>query len=104
MKTTREEVYKVIDGERNYQNTKWAGHSHEVGAYLTMMRNYMTKAEYAWTDNNGELPALDVIRKIAAICVHCMEENGIVERKNVTNKNWINRTNDEAGTGIFKRE
>lgn len=74
--TTREEIYKIIDSERDYQNFQWSGHYHEVGAYLTMIRYYLSDAEKAWTKNNGDEPALDVIRKIAGIAVACMEEHG----------------------------
>ena len=76
----RKEVYSRIDTERDYQDLIWSGHTHEVGAYITMLRHYVTKAEQAWTENQGDTPALDVIRKITAIGVHCMEEHGVPER------------------------
>jgi hypothetical protein len=77
---SRAEVYRAIDGEREYQETKWPDHKHEVAAYLTMLRSYMNKADAAWTDNVGEEAALDVVRKIAGIAVSCMEQNGVVHR------------------------
>ena len=83
----REDVYKIIDSERDYQESQWAGHNHEVGAYLTMLRYYLTDAERAWTKNNGDGPALDVIRKIGSIAVACMEEHGVEKR--VINLNTI---------------
>lgn len=81
MEISREVVYRAIDSERKYQNEKWAGHSHEVGAYLTLLRSYINKAEEAWTSNKGDEEALDVVRKIAGISVHCMEEHGAPFRK-----------------------
>ncbi|GAG92939.1 unnamed protein product, partial [marine sediment metagenome] len=54
---------------------------HTVGNYLTMLRRYANKADEAWTDNAGDLAALDVIRKIAGIAVHCMEDWGAPLRK-----------------------
>jgi hypothetical protein len=76
----REDVYKLIDGERNYQNhlgpDRTAGKSHDVGAYLTMLETYCRQARDSWTYNSGDRPALVSVRKIAAIAVHCMEEHG----------------------------
>ena len=81
---TREEVYKLIDGEREYQNSlppsRTNGFHKTVGEYLTMLRCYMTQADVAWTMNAGDDAALDVIRKIAGIAVHCMEDHGAPER------------------------
>lgn len=77
----RSEVYKLIDGERDYQNTKWPrDHEHEAGAYVAMIHAYSTKALIAWTDNPGDEAALDVIRKIAGICVRAMEKHGAPPR------------------------
>lgn len=78
--TTRNEVYKVIDAEREFQNKRYAGRHHEVGAYLTLLRNYISKAEEGWVSGAGDLDALNIIRKIAGIAVHCMEEHGALPR------------------------
>ncbi len=84
---TRKEVYKLIDGERDYQDAllpdrrEPKGTPHSVGDYLTMLRSYMHKADEAWTYNAGDTAALDVIRKIGAIAIHCMEDHGAPERK-----------------------
>jgi hypothetical protein len=78
---TRQEVYKAIDSERDYQEAKWGGHSHEVGAYITMLRTYISRADEAWTSNNGDDAALEMVRKVASIAVHCMEEHGAPLRK-----------------------
>lgn len=92
MKATREEVYRAIDGERNYQdllrqpgakfgtNDPADSGPYCVGEHLTMLRVYINRADQAWTDNSGVEASLDVIRKIAAIAVHCMEDNGVVFR------------------------
>lgn len=85
---TRPEVYKIIDGERDYQDSLGPDRrevlteqTHSVGEYLTMLRAYMNKADAAWTDNAGDSVALHVIRKIAAISVRCMEDNGAFPRE-----------------------
>ena len=81
---SREDVYKLIDGEREYQSKlgpdRTDGSDKTVGDYLTMLRSYLRKAENAWTDNAGCEPALDQIRKVAAIAVRCMEDHGAPER------------------------
>lgn len=80
----RMEVYDIIDSERNYQDSKWAGHKHEVGTYLTMIRTYLHEAEENWTRNSGDKLALESIRKIAGIAVSCMEEHGATYRELTT--------------------
>lgn len=79
----RESVYKLIDGERAYQVEQWGSpeHKHEVGAWLTLLRAYLYKADIAWTENRGDEAALDIIRKIAGIAVACMEQHGAPHRK-----------------------
>jgi len=73
----RQDVYKLIDGERAYQDslssTRTDGRNHVVGEYIVMLQHYMQKAIDAWTMNPGDTEALKVIRKMAGICVKCME-------------------------------
>lgn len=80
----RHTVYAIINTERDYQDRLGAdrtvGDQKHVGDYLTMMRAYMAKADEAWTFNAGDKKALEEIRKIAAICVRCMEEHGAEPR------------------------
>jgi hypothetical protein len=84
----REEVYKLIDGEREYQTNiiekspaRHDGHKHTPGDYITMLSSYVNKLQQAWTDNGGNEPALDIMRKCAGIAVHCMEDHGAPPRK-----------------------
>jgi hypothetical protein len=80
----REEVYKLIDGERDYQDTldhtRTDGCAKGVGDYLTLIQHYHAEAVKAWTKNPGNAAGLDVVRKIAGIAVHCMEEHGAPPR------------------------
>jgi hypothetical protein len=84
-KMKREDVYKLIDGEREYQDqlppSRTDGKPRSVGDYLTMFRHYLNKADEAWTDNPGDWQALDVVRKLGGIAVHCMEDHGAPPRK-----------------------
>lgn len=79
-KLTREEVYDIIDSERDYQDSlgdNRTDHSQKtVGDYTVMMTYYNTKLLEAWTNNAGTVEALNVMRKLAGIAVKCMEEHG----------------------------
>ena len=81
---TREEVYKVIDSERDYQNSlgvnRTDGSSKTAGEYLIMIDHYLAHAKEVWTANPGVKMALHDIRKIAGIAVRCMEEHGAPPR------------------------
>ena len=80
----RADVYKLLDGERNYQDnlpgTRTDYKDRTVGDYITMLHHYMNKLDEAWTMNPGDEQALDVIRKIGGIAVHCMEDHGAPAR------------------------
>ena len=81
----REDVYKLIDGERDYQNTlapnRTNGRAKSVGEYVVMLQHYQNELVKAWTLNSGDEAASDVVRKIAGIAVHCMEDHGAPPRK-----------------------
>lgn len=86
MSATRAEVYSIIDGERAYQDHKWGTppeRQQPVGAYLTVLRVILTKAERAWVENPGDLEALEGMRKLAATAVACLEQHGIVPRSDL---------------------
>lgn len=77
-------VYAVINDERQYQDSldvfRTDGASRSVGDYVTMFQYYLAEANKAWTMNPGDRQTLDVIRKLTAIAVHCMEDHGAPER------------------------
>jgi hypothetical protein len=81
----RKEVYEIIDSERNYQDNlgpyKTDGRLHTVGDYLTMLSVYVDKAQNSYIFNSGDKEALEEIRKIAGICVLCMEKYGGFKRE-----------------------
>ena len=83
---TRKEVYEAIDTERTYQEvlppTRTNGFDHTVGDYITMMQQYQTTLVAEWTLHSGDANALEVMRKIAGIAVHCMEDHGAPQREN----------------------
>ncbi len=75
----REQVFDLIDGERDYQDNK-PEHSQgqdaktSVAAWVIYIRKHLALAEGAiyFLDEGA---ALAEIRKIAALCVACMENN-----------------------------
>jgi hypothetical protein len=84
---TRKQVYKAIDTERDYQDYFFNSNqmsNKTIGDWNTVLRVYLRRAEDSWM-YNGDGNVLDVIRKIAAVGVHCMEELGFVERYGYTN-------------------
>lgn len=85
----RNEVYKLIDGERDYQKNltavrKWTEEernpAQSVGDFITLLDVYVHRAQVAYADEPGNTAALNVVRKIAGIAVMCMEEHGAPER------------------------
>lgn len=78
--TKREEVYAVIDGERDYQDMRWPGHKHSVTEFLVFIDHYVKRGMTAVSTQDGERGAFGDIRKIAALAVACMEENGAEAR------------------------
>jgi hypothetical protein len=88
---TRQEVYAAIDSERDYQDRlsddRTEHHDKRtIGEYLTMLRYYVREADDNWTKHAGDAKALDSVRKVAAIVVHCMEDTGIALRTTPTKK------------------
>jgi hypothetical protein len=77
----REEVYKLIDGERDYQNTKWSSPPdllHTPTEFILYIDDYVRQGiSQATRNTNPEATqiCLDTIRKIAALAVACMEQH-----------------------------
>ena len=84
MKATREEVYRVIDGERDYQDSmppsRTDGSIKSVGDYITLMDSMLRSASDTFYTTPGVTGSLDWIRKVAAISVRCLEEHGAPPR------------------------
>jgi hypothetical protein len=76
-------VFTFIDGEREYQERRWPGHKHTVTEYAVYIRDYAeeilhlnSRNDEAKTDGRVK----DAMRKIGALAVACMEENGALPR------------------------
>jgi hypothetical protein len=76
----QDKVITEVLAERNRQDARWGTigeHPHEVGAWLTIMEHYLTRAKKAWVETSGDRDALREILKTTAVGVACMEQHGI---------------------------
>jgi len=87
---TRQEVYQVIDGERNHQDEKWPQDPPlSPSDEIRLMRVILSKADAEWYVTQDNVvrgvkvnPAdLEALRKIAAVAVRAMETWGAVRRE-----------------------
>jgi hypothetical protein len=84
----RENVFEVIDSEREYQilnEDKSESHivsSLNMGGILTAIQHNLTKAQSEWYCEKAPYPkTTDLLRKIAALCVKAGEDYGMSSRK-----------------------
>ncbi len=79
--TTRQEVYNAIDSERAYQENL-NDHLQTIGEEALMMNEYVARVTKEWTNEftRPEVKTLAEIRKLAAICVRCLEHHGAPSR------------------------
>ena len=85
---TRQRVYKLIDGERDYQDARWSDgrpmsdETTPVAAWILYMEKHLSLAKER-VYNLDENAALSQIRKVTALGVACMENNKTPARKEV---------------------
>jgi hypothetical protein len=87
--TSRREVYKAIDTERDYQEVRWDGHTHTVTEWMVYMRDYIEEGLHHVSRSANELQALEEVRKVTALGVACMEQLGAPKRKAPTQPKGI---------------
>ena len=84
--TPREQVYLAVNEERDYQDGKWnpvENHQHDVTHWMTYIRDYVEEAQRVlsrFPNEEAELFARHSLRKIAAMAVAAMEQNGVERR------------------------
>jgi hypothetical protein len=79
--TPRGKAFLAIDGEREYQDEKWGkDHPHEIDAFATYLRRYTAILDQVATAPSGDKEKLDIVRKIGALAVACMEQHGSPRR------------------------
>lgn len=79
---TRFEVYEAINTERAYQDKKWgaAGVS-SIDEFSLYIAGYTADLVKETSHNLTGTEALNIIRKIAALGVACMEHHGAPKRR-----------------------
>jgi hypothetical protein len=89
MIASREQVYDAVSNERDYQDFKWSEHTtlsggrHSPAEWLVYMQDYLSEAIHQaarYADPQGRDMVLHTIRKITAMGVACMEQNGAPRR------------------------
>ena len=88
----REDVYKLIDGERDFQDLRWnasttiSGGIHTPDEWVLYMEDYLAEArKYCSREsaNTGRPKAMEIIRKVTAMGVCAMEQNDTAPRSYV---------------------
>jgi rubrerythrin len=83
---TIDEVFSAIKSERNYQDNTWNANEdeHSLEEWLLYIENHLNEAKQVVTrgEKNGGASALDILRRIAAMAVLAMEQNGAEVRDN----------------------
>jgi hypothetical protein len=91
MKTNRKDVYDIVDSERNYQTERWSydvsdcgGIEHSNVEFLVYIRDYVEEALH-YASRNPEQNVREftkhTMRKVAALAVAAMEQNGALKRE-----------------------
>ncbi len=83
---SRRDVYKALNSERTYQDERWGDRTHTVTEYILYMEHYLEEARKRASTKDQNVPinhkdTLDFIRKVTALGVVCMEENGAPHRE-----------------------
>lgn len=90
VRTPRSEVYAAIDGEREFQDLHVQPErryhpTHTLGEFILLLGQYADQAREKWTQHPdtalGDEPSLHEVRKLAALCVRCMEQHGAPRRQ-----------------------
>lgn len=78
----RADVYSAVDSERDYQERKWEADVLTVGDQILLAAEYVDLARKEWAHERTTVssPSLHMMRKVAAIAVHCMEDHGAPTR------------------------
>jgi hypothetical protein len=86
----REDVYKLIDGERDYQDSRWtpettsSGGVHTPEEWVLYMEDYLIEAKHELARKSIDVArptVMGIIRKVAAMGVCAMEQIDTPPRK-----------------------
>lgn len=82
---SRQEVYAAVDSEREYQNRLWPGQygeskKHELDAFVLYIAGYTNRLIDKASSTDDVTERLNFVRKVAGLCVACMEQHGAPHR------------------------
>lgn len=89
MKSTRKEVYKAIDSERDYQDSRWNRNTtnsegiHSEYEWLIFIQDYVNEGMHIASrepEPDARKKVNDQLRKIAAMAINALEQNGVSPR------------------------
>lgn len=75
----REEVYKLIDGERDYQQDMGKSDQHFIEDWFAIIDEYLVNATN-FAQDGFPAEAEECLLKVAALCVAALEEHGRTPR------------------------
>ena len=79
----RQEVYELIDNERDYQDSMWNENTtstkgiHSPDEWVLYMQDYLSEARHILARQPSDIAikkAMAIIRKVTAMGVHAMEQ------------------------------
>lgn len=103
----RQQVYELIDGERDYQNWRWNATTtysegkHSPEEWFMYIEDYVNEAKHILSRENIQQAypkAMDIMRKVAAMAVNAMEQNDTKPRPSKRRKFY--RLKEEVKTVI----
>lgn len=87
---TRQEAFDLLSTERDYQNKLWVGHdgasgthAHTPDEWVLYMQDYLNEAQHIASregDNDYQTRVMAILRKVGAMAVAAMEQNGCPPR------------------------
>lgn len=86
----RQDVYKAIDSERDYQNSRWnentttSKNKHTFEDWIMYIEDYLAEAKHILSREARQIAdpkASDIMRKVAAMAVCSLEEHGVKQRE-----------------------
>jgi hypothetical protein len=88
--TLRQEVYAALDSERDYQDSKWGdalssgrkpgNGERSIDEFVTYIVGYAHKLLDEASTFADAAAKLNAVRKVAGLCVACMEQHGAPKR------------------------
>ena len=94
----REDVYNLIEGERNYQDSLWNESTttskgiHSVEEWFYYIEKYIRDANIVLTSEARQVSnpkAMCIMRKVAALAVHAMEQHQTMSREEELDKKGV---------------